>query len=67
MNPIIGRNVRAGHTPGGFSSVLGQRRNTPKRRQVSMQQVRDAANKSLARRGALVQPDIFDCKGNLSR
>jgi len=57
MNPItkmIGRNIRAGIVPGGFTKEFGSARTTAplrKRKPLTATNVRDAANACLAKRG----------------
>ncbi len=49
---IIGRNVPAGHVPGGFSSILAKPR---KRRGESARAICEAANAFLEKRGRLIR------------
>lgn len=66
---LMGANLRAGVTPGGFSTVLGAGKRQPKRRAMSIASVREAANLALEKRGiGRNTPDaIFDIRGSLAK
>ena len=62
---MIGRNIPAGHTPGGFSHHIGNRRVSKrtyaerKQREASQAAVRAAAEEALARHGFTPRPNDF--------
>lgn len=68
MSPktVIGRNVPAGHRPGGFTSNLSKRKRP---RTSSTQEIVEAANRVLERRGFLNEPNRNDStqRGGFSR
>lgn len=64
MNPnqMIGRNIRPGFTPGGFTSLFGAAKSTHvrKRKDIYIEDrvIKEAANRVLEKRG-IVEPTDF--------